>query len=380
MTVFDADAAAPRPLTAAQLGLLLAQGDLGYICAALAGGVTERALAFLQYSVFVAFEAYAFCTQQLGIDIPPLAWDENLAAASRNSAKFFDEKRRDLAQLTAEVNALADATREAFTGGVGWMRRALGIDNPDLGVLFVASTPVQTTVTMAHYAGGQVPGPANLAQAGGVAHDLAQGVGEMVGLLDAHLVAHRPPASDLDAEYAWRDGASPACYAEAFAGDLPATQVPLMLMLHGAVATAALLARTDCCGDCRFAAFKHRLVVAHHVARSLERLRETRALCPAAGTRVNAMLAEAPVVEVVGMRALRNGLVHFGLSDVPASAFASPDPRGSLVAHYAAGRGYAEVRHIADDAVTRLRAHLTDWLLTAPPGGTGITGRLRAPV
>lgn len=374
------DAGADRALTpAAHLGLLLARADLGYIRAALEGGVVERALAFLQHAVLVAFEAYAFCSRQLGLDMPDLAWDQTLATACRNTGKFFDDSRRDLVQLASEVNALADATREAFTAG--WSRRlarAIGVNNPDVGVMFVKSVPVSTTVTMAYHAGAQVPGPDNVQQAGRVAHDLAQGVGQMVAMLGAHEATHRPPASDLDAEWSWGDGESPACYAEAFAGDLPVSYVPLMVMLQGAVAGAALLARTDCCSECRVAAFKHRLVVAHHVARSLVKLKSGGVLGPAAATRVDAMLTETAVLEILRMRALRNGLVHLGLSDVPESAFSSPDPFGAVVAHYA-GHSYAEVKHLTEQAVAQLHAHFTLWLLTAPRGGTGIAGLLRAP-
>lgn len=372
-----ADSAIPPP---AQLGLLLARADLGYIRSALDGGVVERGLAFLQHAVLVAFEAYGFCSRQLGLDLPALAWDQTLATASRNTGKFFDDNRRDLLQLASEVNALADRTHEAFTGGLrGRLTRALGVFSPDLGVMFVTSIPVSTTVTMAYHAGALVPGPDNLQQAGRTVHDLAQGVGQVVAMLGAHEATHRPPASELDAEWSWRDAESPAFYSEAFAGEILAEYVPLMVMLQGAVATAALVARTDCCGECGVAAFKHRLVVAHHVARSLVKLQSAGLLGSAAAMRVDALLSEASVVEVLGMRALRNGLVHLGLSDVPESAFASPDPFGSVVAYYAAGHSYAEVQQVVDRAVARLHAQLTDWLLTPSQGRAGIIGITRAP-
>lgn len=380
MTAASRDAADPELVPAARLGLLLARADLGYIRAALDGEVVERTLAFLQHAVLVAFEAHAFCSRQLGINMPALAWDRTLAAASRNTSKFFDDNRRDLSQLASDVNALADATRAAFTAG--WRRqlaRALGIYNPDLGVMSVTSVPVSTTVTMAYHAGAQVPGPDNEEQANRAARDLAQGVGQMVALLGAHEATHRPPASEFDGQWSWGDGESPSCYAEAFAGNVPVRYVPLMLMLQGAVATAALLTRTDCCTDCEVAAFKHRFVVAHHVGRSLVKLKDTGVLGRAAATRVDSMLADAALVEVVGMRALRNGLVHLGLSDVPEVAFASPDPWGSVIGHYTAGRTYADVHHLTEEAIRPLHTHLTEWLLTAPPGGAGIAAVLRAP-
>ncbi|HVF20886.1 MAG TPA: hypothetical protein VNA14_11690 [Mycobacteriales bacterium] len=365
---------------AARLGLLLARADLGYIGAAIGGGVSERALAFLQHGVLVAFEAYEFCSRQLGIDMPDLSWDKTLATAARNTGKFFDDNRRDLGELTADVNALADAMRQSFT--VGWRRRlarAVGIQNPDLGVMSVTFVPVHTSVTIAYHAGSRVPGPDPIAQASRAAYDLAQGVGQIAVALGANVAMHRPPATELDGEWSWGDGESPACYAAAFAGDLRVSHVPLMLMLHGAVATAALLAGTDCCSECRVAAFKHRFVVAHHVTRSLVKLRRAGVLEPAATTRVDAMLGEEPVVAVMGMRALRNGLLHLGLSDVPASVFASADPLGAVVAHYAAGRSFGEVRGVTDEAVAGLHAHLTEWLLAAAPGATGFAGVLRPP-
>jgi hypothetical protein len=143
----------------AELGLL-ARADLGYVRAALEGGHVERVLAFLQQAVFVAFEAHAFCSRQLGLALPQLAWNSELAAASRSSGKLFDDNRRDLTLLTRDVGQLAEATRLAFTGG--WRRRvarSLGIWNPDLSVLSVQEIPVSTNVTMAFHAAAQVPGP-----------------------------------------------------------------------------------------------------------------------------------------------------------------------------------------------------------------------------
>lgn len=102
-------------------------------------------------------------------------------------------------------------------------------------------------------------------------------------------------------------------------------------------------------------------------------------LTSAAATRVDTLLSEASVIEVLRMRALRNGLVHLGLSDVPDSAFGSRDPFGSVVAHYAAGHSYEEVAQVVDRAVARLHVQLTDWLLTPAHGKGGILGLLRAP-
>lgn len=372
---------ADRELSPAfRLGLLLARADLGYVRAALDGGVVERGLAFLQHSVLVAFEAREFCSRQLGVDMPGLAWDHSLATASRNTNKFFDDTRRDLEQLASDVNTFGVATRDAYTGG--WRRRlarAAGIHNPDLGVMIVASVPVSTTVTMAYYAGAQVPGPDNVQQAGRAVHDLARGVGQMVATLGADTVTHRPPASELDSEWSWRDGESTAYYAEAFAGNLSVRYVPLMIMLQSAAATAALLARTDCCSECAVAAFKHRLVVAHHVARSLIKLKDAGVLGPGAARRVDAALTEPSVSEVLGLRALRNGFVHLGLSDVPDRVFASPDPLEAVVAHYSAGRSYTQVEHMADQAAAVLHSHLTEWLLTTAPEGTGPAAVLRPP-
>lgn len=378
MTTYD-DRSDHELSPAAQLGLQLARADLGYVAAALAGRVVGRALTFLPHAVLVAFEAHAFCSRQLGIEMPELAWNQALATAARNSGKFFDDNRRDLTQLVSDVNTLAEATRKAFTSGVRRrLARSLGCYNPDLSVLFVTAKPVSTNVTFAFHAGAKIPGPHSGEQAGRTAHDLARGVGQMVTILGGD-TTHRPPASDLDAEWSWRDGESQACYGEAFGGELPASHVPLMLMLQGAVATAALLARTDCCSECQVAAFKHRLVVAHHAARSLWKLKNAGPLGRAAAERVDAMLAEPPMAEVARMRALRNGLVHLGLSDVPESAFASPNPLGSVVAHYETGRTQEYVDHVTNEAIAKLHAQLTEWLLTAPPGGTGVTAVLRPP-
>lgn len=128
-----------------QLGLLLARADLGYVRAALEGGPVGRGLAFLPHAILVAFEAHAFCSRRLGLTMPMLAWNYELAAASRNSGKLVDDNRPDLTSLASEDQHVAAATRLAFTGG--WRRRlarSLGIRNRDLSVLSVQGIPVST--------------------------------------------------------------------------------------------------------------------------------------------------------------------------------------------------------------------------------------------
>lgn len=364
----------------AMLGLALARADLGYVLAALEDNHVERALAFVQYAVLVAFEAHAFGSRQLKLDMPELGWDPALAAAARNGAKFFDDNRRDLGQLAADVAQFDLATRQAFTGGsIRRLARALGIRNPDLAVLMVRSVPVATNITLAFNVGAQVPGPGTIREAGRVMHDLAFGVGQMVGTLRAAGPPHRPPGGELDRDWSWGDGVSSACYAEAFAGDIPRTYVPLMLMLQGAAATAALAARSGCCGSCQAAAFKHRLVVTHHLARSLKMLTNAHVLEAPALARVNAMLTTPAVVDVLGLRALRNGLVHLGMSDVPAAAFDSPDPLPAVVRYYSSGRTYAVIDETVRKALAHINDELTGWLLTPTPHGVGLHGLLRPP-
>lgn len=364
----------------ALLGLALARADLGYVRAALEDGHVERALAFLQYAVLVAYEAHAFGSRQLNLDMPQLGWNPAVAAAARNGAKFFDDNRRSMGRLAAEVAQFDMATRQAFMSGpMRRLARALGIRNPDLAVLMVRSVPVATNITIAFNTGAQVPGPGNIREAGQVVHDLALGVGQMVAEIGAADTPHRPPGGGLESDWSWGDGVSSDCYAEAFAGDIPRTYVPLMLMLQGAAATAAFAARTDCCESCQVAAFKHRLVVAHHLARSMQVLIDARVLDPPALSRVTAMLTTSAVVDVLGLRALRNGLVHLGVSDVPAAAFDSPAPLPAVVSHYSSGRSYAVIDETVRQALAHMNKGLSGWLLTPTPGGVGFDGLLRPP-
>jgi hypothetical protein len=201
----------------------------------------------------------------------------------------------------------------------------------------------------------------------------------MIALVGAADAPHRPPAADLDTAWTWGDGVSLDCYAEAFAGDLPLTYVPLMLMLQGAAATAVLAARSDCCGDCQVAAFKHRLVVTHHLARSLEKLANSAVLGQAPTTRVNTLLTDPAVADVLGLRALRNGLVHLGLSDVPQTAFESSAPFDAVVEHYARGRSFFDVDDTVGRALHVLAEELTEWLLTPKADGVGFAALLRPP-
>lgn len=210
-------------------------------------------------------------------------------------------------------------------------------------------------------------------------HDLAYGVGQMIAALGAADDPHSPPAADLDEAWSWADGDSDKCYAQAFAGEVGPQTVPLLLLMQGAAATATLLASTDCCGECRLAAFKHRLIVAHHIARSLAILRNSEWAGPAAGARVDALLEDPDVRRVLGLRALRNGLVHLGLSDVPTIAFAASDPARAVIEHYASGRPLETVDAFVRRALDRFHGGLTGWLLGSPRDGVGLVGLLRPP-
>jgi hypothetical protein len=192
--------------------------------------------------------------------------------------------------------------------------------------------------------------------------------------------AHQPDqVAHLDRVWSRRDGESPECYAQAFAGEVPSQYVPLLLVLQNAAATAALVACSDCCSNCQFAAFKHRLVAAHHIARSLAKLHDTVPVGTVAGARVGALLGDPAVREVLALRALRNGLVHLGLSDVPAEAFTTEDPVHAVIEHYTSGRRYEDVYILVWGSLRHLHEELTQWLLEAPKGEVGFARLLQPP-
>ena len=355
------------------LALRIARADLGYVRAAIQHGPTERALAYLQYSVFVAYEARELCTRQLQIPMPELAWNPQLAAACRTSAKIFDDNSRDIAQLTSELGRLSDQTRKSFTRG--WrprLVRVLGWPAYDLSVIQFRDVPVATNVGLSFQAGTGAPVPNGIRAAGRLARDLAQGVGQMIVVLGAGKDAHRPPAEGAEAHWSWRDGASSACYAQAFSGELSTELVPLVLMLQGSVAVAELVTDTDCCSECRLASFKHRLVMAHHAARSLEKLAAAHSLGVQATTRVDDLLQRPAISAVLGLRKLRNGLVHLGMSDVPADAFVADDPLRAVIRHYSGGADADHVEKSVRAALGILNRALTDWLFSAPDSGPGL--------
>jgi hypothetical protein len=361
----------------AKVGLALARADLGYIRAVIETTQAERALTFLPYAVLVAFEAHAFCTQQLGIRLPILAWNDELAAAVRTNNKLFDDSRRDLKALSRDIVLVAAETRAAFRGG--WKRqlaRALHIWNPDLSVLMLHDVPVSTNVSMGFHAAIQVPGPRNQEAAGRVVHDLAYGVGQMIAALGLAEQQHRAIAL-ADMDWIWGDGDSVVCYAEMFAGEIPDGSVPLLVLLQGASATAHFLADADCCNDCWLAAFKHRLVAAHHIARSLTIVRPTLATS-ALTRRIDWLLDHEDVRTVQELRALRNGLVHLGLSDAPLTLFAATDPATAVIEHYAQ-RSIGTANKQIKRALEHMQGRLTEWMLQSPPGGTGLLALLRPP-
>jgi hypothetical protein len=363
-----------------ELGLRIAQADLGYVRGALDSGLVERGIVFFPHAVLVAFEAHAFCTRQLRMALPELAWNDDVAAAARTSGKLFDDNRRTLDDLQVEVARIAAATRDAYRGG--WRRklgRRLGIANPDLSVLVVDGVPLTTNVTAAFHAGGQHHDPAHAAAGREVMHDLAQGVGQMVAALGVADERHLAPGAGLEHGLEWFDGDSVLCYAEAFVGEVPSEAVPLLVLLQGAAATAAMLASTDCCDACRFAAFKQRLVVTYHLARSLAKVQVAGPSGGAAGKVAEDLLADQDIAAVSALRRLRNGLVHLGLSDAPVDVFTSAEPTVAIVEHYAGRRAFGDVDALVSRALERITDRLTTWMLAAPLGGVGLAALLKPP-
>lgn len=362
------------------LAVALARADLAYLCAALMRpDDPTRGWVFLQYAVMTSYEARRYVRLQVGIEAPKAMWPEEMAAAARTSGKFFDDNRRYLPGVVDHFAGLIAANRSFFRPEV---RRARWLDRVrrDMAVLLLEGVPVMTNVGGFFIAGLQPGQLRKQDELGPRLRDLAAGVGQTTAWIGAPQ-DHRGPLQ-LDAErFAWRDAHTAQVVAEVFCGDFDSPLAVAMLTIQNAVTAANLMSRTDCCASCRAAAVKHRLIVAYQAALALRQLRESGPmLSPAGAAHLQHALTDPHCVTLLGpgYRKLRNGLLHFGLTDLPVEA-GSTLSLDEVLCRYTEEDSVAGVVATIEGALTAIARALEAWCLTGPKGGKGLHALLHWP-
>jgi len=163
-----------------------------------------------------------------------------------------------------------------------------------------------------------------------------------------------------------------------------------MLTIQNAATAADQLSRTDCCGECRSAATKHRLIVAYQSAVALRQLQGSDLSISEAGQWFLTQALNDPqcgkLLET-GYRKLRNGLLHLGLSDIgvaPGSALTLD----VVLCSYTGEDSATDVVDTINGALTTIARTMEAWCqrprtaasvfaryCTGPPRDGGVLGR-----
>lgn len=360
------------------LALWLMRADLAYVHGAIIGRQTSFAWLFTQYSVLVAYEARKHLVT-IGTTLPDAGWPQGVASAARMSGKYFDDSKRSLSHIFNHFEAMTSQNRDMFFPAGRLGGEEFDYLRTDLAVLLLDDTPVLTNIT-GYFAAGLPPdGPLDTDVIGPQIHRLAQGIGSTIGVLGVD-TAHTGPLNADNERFRWQDADTRAALPELFAGEFDPHAATGLLAISTSAAATEILARSDCCVECHVAVLKHRLVVAYHAIRSLQILQRDMPLGPEAQQIVSAVLESSPARTLLsdGYRRLRNGLVHYGLTDVPLPSQLDEFSIGYLINHYT-GADLGEVFRSVNDALATVSTVLTAWSTSIRPGGRGFRDTFQEP-
>jgi hypothetical protein len=370
----------PRSTSAhTELAVQIARADLAYVCGALTkpGDPTSNWL-FIQYAAMAAYETRAFLTRQLKVELEEPLWEPNIAAAARTSGKFFDDKARMFAGVVDYFEELSRANRSLFFPA---KRLAIfDVLRTDISILTLDGVPVTSNLS-GYFAIGTDPARVvDMDAIGPQLGDLAAGVGQMVRLIDAPR-DHAGPDDYSGRDFRWWDADGRMLWSRVCGGDLEPAIAAAVLTLQGAASSAHRLARSRCCESCRRAAFKHRLVVAYQAVLAVEQVVANLGSSLRSGARtLGVILADDACrrMRSDGYRRLRNGLLHLGLTDIPADPDATL-PFDDVLTHYAEVNDPQRVHATVEQALATVARGLETWVQTPAPRLGGFRSVLREP-
>lgn len=355
-----------------EAGRRMAKGDLGYI----AGMLDQSALVGLcvvPYAALVAYEADGFLSRALGHQ--SVLAGSSTATPARMASKIFDDKRASVEDISRTLGNLAAEFEEAFRGGPRRaIARMLGIFNPDLSVLTLDGRPLLYGAVVPFQLGIPSLGPDGMTSLRPQVRALAERIGRLAAQLSIKLGQHQRASDVLDSLSAL-DAVSADYNAAAFGGHASVHDVLLLSLLHNNVAVGAQLAKAGCCTSCTSAAVKHQFVTTYQAARSVQLILGDDLLTGILRGRLGEIANSDEVQYVLQHRALRNSLVHLGLSDRPDEIVAASDPTAALI-EADLGVPFAEAARRIQQAASALDDQLVDWLLE---DRQAVLGTLREP-
>lgn len=360
-----------------RLSMTIAACDLQYVAGSIISTKGHpRLWPVSQWGVMVAYELQ----QSLRDTSLKLSWDPVIAEAARHGGKFFDGKGdRNLTAVMSSFESLIAANREAFFPAT---RRFKLLDRlrDDLSVITDGDEVVLTSVGGQFMLGFPPSQLVDFSAWGPHALTLMRGVGQATGLAfpDRRLEEFAGHGNHSETSVTWWDGKLSEVIPNTFAGELSAELALSLITIHSTVQAAYKWTSTDCCPWCAAAALKHRFVVLHHAARSVEQLQSRIDQIGGRSAKyLDALWAEPDVklVTTLPYRRLRNGWFHLGLGDIEAQLPAEPDVLNVIEAY--THQATEPFVRLVNDGLATLAHGLGLWMGAAASGGGSMFDRLR---
>jgi hypothetical protein len=319
-----------------QVSLAIAVNDLRYVAGGgLTAGSHPRSWPLLQWGAMVAYEAQKKLRDVHNIRLE-FDWEDDVAAAARHGGKFFDGRAGQLDSVVADFRELIEATHVAFYPE-DRPGREFDFLRDDLSVISDGSELLLTNVT-GHFMAGLPPHRGiDMTSWGPHLRTLATGIGQLASVLvNESLDGFAVHGNHTNTAVAWWDGTVAEAIPATFGGELTTELALGVISIHSTVQAARRWARAECCGSCDAASLKHRFIVLHHAARSLQQL-YTRAegLAPIAVGHVSSLAESADLKTLTArpFRRLRNGWLHLGLGDIATVLPAHPNVLSPVFAY-----------------------------------------------
>ncbi|MCD4849660.1 hypothetical protein LN996_02420 [Arthrobacter sp. AK01] len=324
----------------------------------------------------VAYEAKTHFERTEGWNLA-VTWDDDVAAASRTSGKFFEDNRRLIQGVAGHFEDLIESNHGTFFPRD---RRAPWLDllRDDLAVATQGRVPLLTNIGGHYLMGMTADHVASWESAGEQAFLLARGIGNMASRFVGAEEIHQHSNILNGPEISWWDGKSKKCFPNILAGEFDPAMSAALITIQGTCVITEQYARTRCCTDCESAALKHRFVLLYQILKSLDSLNaSTVALGPIARQYLTTALEAPFAAEMLAerrYRQLRNGLVHLGFADLK-DRVEGDWTFDSMIRAYS-GRDRDVLEGLVDVTLRDLAETLTAWVL-APATRGGLFRVLR---
>ena len=379
MSVLESRMGAVESEVVRQVGFRIARADLSYVHSALLRPSTRQM--FLQWASVVAFEARNFVARDP--DDRVVAVDaQSPWAHARHSIKHLGDGQRPHPEVLSYLDALVRSNRSAFFSP-GRRLRLLDRFRDDLALTLLDGRPALSNISGLFGMGVGVDPliAAEWSALSGHARDRGYEIGQTIALLTGEtLPEHAGPLIEA-VRITHTDSKSDQVFRAMFGGGLAFGLVGVLSSIAHGLVVVEKLAVSRCCSDCRFAAFKQRLVAVHHAKESLALLANGNPRVPQHVQDRTAEIVGSKEVRLVDgeqWRKARNGLLHLGVGDLP------PDVLKSLaeedlwaVAEAYVHRPEPELSSNVDVALHHLSAQLEAWCVSGPAGGASYLRLLR---